>query len=390
MPLSFAAPWLATLCLASLVLGCGIGGGPDASRLTSRRKTSFDHFGSPCFALVFDDFGSAKAVEGFEATWQEIDGLLARIDGALSVDIPGSDVSRFNKAKGGESVSIGPITAELVSKAIEMYAFTGGAFNPAVAKLVDLWGFSPRFRKNDGRRMPYDRLLKSDGSLPLPDRRYVEAFRSLSDFSRVELGGDAANGFRLTKKARDIEIDGARYSLQLDLGGIAKGFAADKALEVLKRHGYAYGYVNLGMSSLQLLKRNVSDKGAKGPNLWGVSMSDPRERSRNFLDVFGKDTGVSTSGTDLHYVTGGREYSHIIDPSTGEPTKGDIASVTILGPDAAFDDALSTAICVMGRRRAEDFMKTRMTGYKVAFLARNGAALDLVTNMAEGDYAIAQ
>jgi thiamine biosynthesis lipoprotein len=382
-------PAQALLGLALLALGCGLPGGRDAT-LSSRRKTSLEHFGSVSSLLVFDDFRSEAAGTRFEATWAEIDGLWAELDRRVSLEVEDSDISRFNEAGAGEGVAISPLTAELVRKAIELYRFTDGAFDPAVANLVDLWGFSPRFRKKDARKAVYDRPPNPDGSLPLPDPRYVEAFRRLADFSAVVLSGDAESGYRLTKKSGDLVLDGLRYTLKIDLGGIAKGFGADKALEILKRRGYVYGYVNLGMSSLQLLKRDVSEKGARGANLWAVGMSNPEDRSEDYLEIYGKDTGVSTSGTDLHYSLGGRVYSHIIDPTTGEPTTSGIVSVTILGREAAQDDALTTALCVMGREGAEAFMRRKLGASKVAILARGEAGLELITNMADGDYAFAK
>ncbi|MFA6505769.1 MAG: FAD:protein FMN transferase, partial [Treponemataceae bacterium] len=172
-------------------------------------------------------------------------------------------------------------------------------------------------------------------------------------------------------------------------GGIAKGYGADRAAEILRKYGYEYGYVNLGLSSLRLLKRNVSDKGALERNMWAIGMPNPDNRTEDFLSIFGKDTGVSTSGTyDLRYSIGGREYSHMIDPKTGEPTRSDIVSVTVLGKNAAYDDALSTALCIMGAEKAKAFIRDRMEGYRVMCLIKNGERLETFTNMKAGDFAI--
>ena len=210
----------------------------------------------------------------------------------------------------------------------------------------------------------------------------------MSDFSAVELGGNERDGYFLVKKAEDVSVDGATYTLKVDLGGIAKGFGADAAAAILRKHGYEYGYVNLGLSSLRMLKRNVSDKGAPGKNQWAIGMPDPDDRTRNYLSIYGKDIGVSTSGTyDLSYRVGGREYSHLIDPGTGEPTRSEIVSATVLGADAGYADALTTALCVMGKERAVEFMKTRLKDYRVACLVRNGERLDLLTNLGAKDYA---
>ena len=373
----------------ALLSGCtGSSSHKDPSKLDSRRKTTLDYFGTACFAAVYDDFKSSAAQLRFETAWREIIRMFADLDAAASLNKPGSDISRFNEARGGESVRVSPLTADIISVAKKLHAFTGGAFNPAVENLVDLWGFTPRFRNGNNMPKAYDRPVRADGGIPLPDRRYVEAFRRLSDFSLVTLSGDEKNGYLLTKAAKDVVVDGTAYSLKIDLGGIAKGYGAQKAEAILRAHGYDYGYVNLGMSSLKLLRRNVSEEGAPSAFMWSVAVSNPDDRSRTCMTLFGKDTGVSTSGTyDVHYLLDGRDYSHIIDPATGEPTLSDVLSVTVLGPDACADDAISTALCAMGRERASAFMDGKLKDYQVAMICRNkSGGLDLVTNNPRGSY----
>jgi thiamine biosynthesis lipoprotein len=384
---------VAAFCALVLLAGCtGARPRQDPRKLESKRKTTFQYFGTVCFASVYDDFTSEAAKERFESAWQDITAMLAALEAAASFDKAGSDVRRFNDARGGESIPISAMTADIIALAQKLHAFTNGAFNPAVANLVDLWGFSPRFRNDSGAAMPYDRPKNEDGSFNLPEMRYVEAFRKLSDFSLVRLGGSAGSGYYLTKEAQDITIDDVSYSLKIDLGGIAKGYGADKAAAILEAHGYEYGYVNLGLSSMKLLKRNISDEGAPAAHMWAVSISNPDDRAKNYLSVFGKNTGVSTSGTyDIHYSIGQREYSHIIDGRTGEPTRSDILSVTVLGPDAGFDDVLSTALCVMGKEEAVAFMDAKLKANQVAMIVRSkDGGLDLVTNIAKGGYVLSE
>ncbi len=359
--------------------------------LSSKRKTSYDHFNTVCFAVVFDDFSSTSARARFEQAWQEIDEMLTVLESKVSVNLVDSDIYRFNEAKHGESIAISTVTAEIVARAIDMYALTAGAYNPAVANLVDLWGFSPRFHNREAKTVPYDRPRNEDGSFDIPDQRYIEAFKALADFSGVALNRNENGGYTLTKKVKDIELDGVLYSLRIDLGGIAKGYGADQAVEILKRHGYQYGLVNLGLSSMKLLERDVSDKDAPGENMWSISISDPDNPTENYLTGFGKNAGVSTSGTyEVQYTVGGREYSHIIDPSTGEPTQSDVVSATLWGGEAGNADALSTALCVMGKEKAIAFMDAYLKDYNVAMLVRNGGKLELVTNMAEGEYVLSK
>jgi len=364
-----------------------LGNGKPPAEWDSKRKTTFDYFGTVSFAVVYDDFSKPAAAARFESAWAEIKRMMAELEKAVGVDSAGGDIRRFNEARGGERVAVGAATARIAALAIEMHRFTGGAYNPAVAGLVDLWGFSPRFRKKDSVRKPYDRPRNADGGFDPPDPRYIDAFRRLSDFSAVVLDGNETEGYHLVKNTDDIEIDGVVYSLSVDFGGIAKGYGADRAAEMLRSHGYEYGYVNLGLSSLSLLKRPVADKGAPGEHFWGVDMPNPFERSETYLSVFAKDTGLSTSGTyDLSYRIGARDYSHLIDPSTGEPTRSDIVSATVSGIDAARADALATALCVMGSVRAKEFMARLPDGCRTVYLVAAEKGLEPITNMPAGGY----
>jgi len=389
---NFKAFWL-FFCIAALFLSCKASRGDQGlPTLSSKRRTSFDYFGTVCFISVYDDFSNPEAQVKLDTVWEEIRAMLAELEAVASFDKPDSDIGRFNAAKPGELISISPLTAELLKKAKEAHALTEGAYNPAVADLVDLWGFSPRFRKDRLPAMPYDRPQNQDGGIPLPDKNYIEAFKALADFSLVELGGNANTGFYLIKHARDIELNGYNYSQKIDLGGIAKGWGAEKARELLRRYGYAYGYASLGMSSMSLLKRAVSDEGAPGANMWAVSVAHPDEPSKIALEIFTKDESLSTSGAyDLHYTVEDRRYGHIIDARSGEPAAGEVLSATILGGDAALADALTTALCVMDRKQALGFMKNKLADYRVALIFRGpDLGIEVVTNMASKSYKAAR
>lgn len=375
-------------CAAALFISCGASAIGDISNYTARRRTSFDYFGTVCFISVYDDFSNPKALSRLDTAWEEILSMLSELEAAASFDRADSDIGRFNSARSGERVAIRPLTAGIIAKAIEMHRFTGGAYNPAVADLVDLWGFSPRFRKEAGQTMPYDRPRNPEGGFELPPRKYVEAFKALADLSLLSLEGNESSGYYLKKNAPDIEVEGILYSQKIDLGGIAKGWGVQRAAEILMRHGYEYGYASLGMSSMSLLKRTLSDTGAKAANMWAVGVSDPDQPSQTALEIFAKDLSLSTSGAyDLRYSVGGRIYGHIIDAKTGEPSRGEVLSATVLGKDAAFADAISTALCVMDRESALAFMKQRLSEYKVALLLRGSeTGIELATNIPPKEY----
>lgn len=404
------------VCVFFLSAGCSAANSPSGnlSRLTAKRKTTYQFYNTVCFISIYDDFSGAageKAGERLDAVWTDVIALLESLDRAANLSRPDSDLSRFNALRGGESIPVGPVTAELIKVSRSAWEFTDGYFNPAVARLVDLWGFSPRFSKKAGTAgapepaMPYDRPVNPDGSIPLPDSRHVHAFMSLSDFSAVKLEGNDKDGWHLRKDCPDAVVDGVAYPLEIDLGGIAKGWGVARIGEILRRHGYRYGYANLGMSSMQLSRKPYSDTGAPGRQQWGVQVSIPPDESLagktagsqpnadsespedESLRIFTRDEGLSTSGSyDRRYVLDGREYSHLIDAVTGEPVQSDLASVTVIGPDAALADAISTALCVMGSGRATYFMRSKLKDWKVAMFRRSAPGERLITNIPTRGY----
>ncbi len=389
-----AKKWRLPLLLTVLLL---VGFAPHSDEspdtLQSKRRLSMDHFGTVSRAVVYDDFDSLQAVGHFNEAWDAIRAELTHLESTLSVDAADSDIARFNEAEYGDTIAVQPVTAKLIAVAQEVHEQTGGAYNPAVKHLVDLWGFSPRTRSSDfSPQKPYDRTRNPDGSFDLPDERYIDAFRQLADFSGVILEGSEEDGYMLTKAVPCIELDGVRYSLSLDMGGIAKGYAAERGGAVLEEHGYSGGLMDVGSSSLQLLKRHVSVDGAPEEHMWGVRVGDPDGPSELYATAFASNAAVATSGTYLRrYTVDGREYSHIIDPRTGEPTTSSIVSVTMIGEDAAYIDAVSTALVVLPQEEAIALMEQELADWDVLMLARpsaDGEPYRLITNMHPDEYIV--
>jgi thiamine biosynthesis lipoprotein len=210
---------------------------------------------------------------------------------------------------------VSPHLWQPVRRALVLARETGGAFDPTVGPLVELWKIT--WRK---------------GRLPTPEA--VRAARALVGHRLVECSGEEPV-LRLTKPG-----------MRLVLSGIAKGYAVDQAVTVLRARGIAAALVDAGgdMCAYGTPPRRES---------WLVGIRDPQNRGSILPNpVRLVDGAVATSGDYEQFaVVDGKRYSHILDPRTGRPVQG-MTSVTVVAPDAMTADALATAASVLGPQDA--------------------------------------
>ena len=258
----------------------------------------------------------------------------ARYEQLLSKTIEGSDVWRINNA-GGKPVTVSQETWEILRRAKEISAATGGAFSITIAPLSAMWDFT------DGtKRMPTD--AERLAALPLVDD------------SAIALG----EGNTVTLPA----------GMQVDLGGIAKGYIADQIAALLRP---------LCMGAIISLGGNtyvVGDKPDGSYNTIGVQ--DPFSTTGNLEGVlFCKNISVVTSGTYERGFAGedGKWYHHILDPKTGLPAETDLVSATLVLTSSMTADALATAFIVAGSERALS-LATEL-GVDALFITSDGRTL---------------
>lgn len=348
-----------------------------------------DYFSTVSALMLYTQDAAA-----YETAWARVKELLAQIDDAVSMSKPQSDIARFNALKSGQSCSVSNITAEILLTALDVYHQTNGLYDPTVYPLVDLWGFSPRFNTNMYQpTLPYDRAYE-DGHLPLPDARYIQGLLPLVGLDGVTMSGDPETGWTLTKSTAAVVVDGQVFQAQMDLGGIAKGYACDRVTALLTEMGFAQGHFVCGGSSIAVL--------ARPSGLYGLTLGKPRagqSELKHYATVYMQNTTLSTSSDASHtYLRNGVIYCHIIDPRTGYPinmpTDGaaqeGIACVTLLSPGAARNDALSTALCIMGSEEAMAYVATRMDGVAaVMVLYRTGEPYqEVYTNLTDEAYVL--
>lgn len=305
--------------------------------------------------------------------------------------LPTSDVYRYNMAECGSApIEIDYDTYRMLEIARTMYNDTNGAFNPAVYRLVDLWGFSSRVFHINGN-LRYDRTWNG-GSYPKPADKYITAFRNAEfiDFSAESVTLAEQDGkYYVTKNVRPAVVDEVEYQQWIDLGGIAKGYVVDGIKDMLSKLGITQYSVDSGSSS------QAYGKYYNGASfLWGVS--DPYNDNPFFpTSVVEKelsDVTVSTSGQYVRrYVTDGVEYSHIVDGTQGAPAQTGVRSVTIVAPQdylASMGDCLTTALTVMRRDRIIDFMNgyLKNNDIKIILLYETAdAQKQIITNYAKED-----
>lgn len=300
----------------------------------------------------------------------KIDELIKEIDAAANTQYDGQNkkptsyVYRYNSAKYGETIEVNEHMYNMLNIARTMYDSTNGAFNPAVYRLVDLWGFSSRIYSNGNFGLPYDRVITGEqfvnNGYPLPDQKYVDAFSAsaYTDFSNDAVTLSAANGkYFVTKNVSPAKVDGEEYEQWIDLGGIAKGYAVDGVKSMLTNAGIDRYYVDAGTSS-QAMGRDYTGEH------FNLGITDPFESGQIFrvplLSVKVADCTVSTSGQNIRkYTHNGVEYAHIIDGNLGRPAQTGVKALSIVAPQsypASYGDCLTTALTVMGRDRIVEFM----------------------------------
>ncbi len=230
---------------------------------------------------------------------------IARLEKRLSRYHEDSDVTRLSKSSTGGEVA--PETAAVIALGLDVAKRSQGAFDMTLGRLKAVWGF--------------DKEAPS-----VPDKN------AITD----ALQGIGPQAISLDKN----RVTKSSPQLMVDLGGVAKGYAVDQAIRVLKNHGITSGAVNAG-GDMYLL-------GQHPERPWRIGIQHPRKQQGTVATVEIRDKAVVTSGDyERYFEQEGRRYHHIFDPATGMPARL-CQSVTIIAESVALGDALATAVFVLG------------------------------------------
>ena len=264
------------------------------------------------FSVSLYGFDRVKMETAADAALEEA----RRLDEMLSNYRPESEWSQVNRLAGGTPLKVSPELFELLAAAVEYSRLSQGAFDISVGPLMKVWGFYK-------------------GSGHLPHSAEVTAALTRVGYRHIHL--DAAAG--------TVWFD--RPGVELDPGGIGKGYAVDRMVEVLKRYGVESALVAGSDSSIYAMGAPPNE-----PRGWAVEIKDPWNQARTAATVFLKDTSLSTSGSyEKFFRAEGRIYAHIMDPRTGYPARGSVA-VSVIARRTLDSEVWAKPYFVNGRQWA--------------------------------------
>lgn len=257
---------------------------------------------------------------------------IQNIEEMMSRTLAGSDIYRINEnSSSSEFIPVNPDTFKVLERALFFAELTGGKFDPTIGPLVELWGIGTA----DAR---------------VPTEEEVKEALSLVDYRKLMLNpGD--NGVKLL-------LEG----MKLDLGGIAKGFAADEVKKILKEEGIESAYINLGGNVML-----VGGKPDGSP--WKIGIQDPRFNRGNVMaSIELEDKTIVTSGNyERYFEEDGVIYHHILDPETGYPASSGVISVSIICDSSLDADALSTSVFILGMEKGLELIN-QLEGYEAIII----------------------
>ena len=270
---------------------------------------------------VFTIYVYARSQEQAEALFEPAFDEIERLDRTLSNYEPESELSRMNRLAGSEWVTTDPEVFSLLQTCLGYSKRSGGTFDITVGPLMRAWGF-----------------FRGQGHYPAPWE--LAKAREKTGWQKVQL--DAAS--------RAVHF--AVHGMELDLGGIGKGYAVDRVIAILRAAGVKVAMVDAGSSTLYALGAPPGKKG------WVVRVPRPGDRSKTISTVLLKDESLSTSGSyEKFFRLNGRTYCHIMDPRTGAPVEG-MLQATVIAADGTTTEALSKPMFVMGIEEGEKYLAT--------------------------------
>lgn len=299
---------LVLLCTVFVCTGCGEGENTKQQTVTVKKESA------EIFAMdtIIELTVYAEDPSGI---LNEARQMIQDYEKLFSVNIETSDVAKLNLAKGA-SVQVSQETYELIEKSIEMSELTGGIFDISIYPLVRAWGFTT-------------------GEYRVPAKEEIQEILKHVAYSGIKLEED-----------HKVSLD---REMQIDLGGIAKGYVSQQLMELFRKKKVTAAVVSLG--------GNVQTCGRKPDGSpFTVGITDPMDGVSVLGTIQVDEKAVITSGSYQRYFEkDGTVYHHIMDKAIGAPAESDLSSVTVICDNGETADSLATALFVMGKSKAVQF-----------------------------------
>lgn len=248
--------------------------------------------------------------------------LLKEIENDMSINIEDSEVIRINKNAGKSYVKVSPETYYVIERGKYYSELSEGRFDISIGPLVKLWGIGTNAPK-------------------VPTQVEIEKELSKVDYTNILLNES------------DKSIMLAKEGMIIDLGGIAKGYAADVVADYLKSKDIHNAIIDLGGNILALGGNGRAD-------FWNIGLQNPFEARNKHLGILKvKDKTIVTSGVyERNFTEKGKTYHHILDPFTGYPVENSLMSVSIIADKSIDADGLSTTVFALGLEKGAEIIKS--------------------------------
>lgn len=259
---------------------------------------------------------------------------LNELDDKLSVFKNYSEISRINANSGLEAQIVSKDTFFLLNNAVKYSELSKGTFDPTVRPLVDLWSIGKNFSS-------------------IPSKEEITERLKLVNFKDI-IFNHSDNSIKLKHKNQAI-----------DLGGIAKGYAADEVNKIFRKNKVKSALIDLGGNIYALGKK-------KDGTPWKIGIQNPFTQRGNFIGILNiQNKSVVTSGDyEKYFIKEGKKYHHIIDPRTGYPSESNIISATIVSDKSLDGDGLSTGVYILGLDEATKLIES-LPGVDAVFITED-------------------
>jgi FAD:protein FMN transferase len=279
---------------------------------TTRLERSVEAMGT---TFVIEIYGTDKHL--MQSATDQAFAELRRVDGMLSNYISGSELSRVNECAGKNAVQVSREFFDLLTACERYGRESDGTFDITVGPLMKIWGF-----------------YKGSGRLPSG----AEVRVALDDVGYQNLDVDSKN----------LTVRFKKPGVNLDPGGVGKGYAVDRMSAVLRKNGIDSALVSAGGSSIFGIGAPPNE--ARG---WYIRIRDPKEQNKTAAEIYLRNNSVSTSGNyEKFFWANGKLYSHIMDPRTGYPSEG-MLSVSVISPRTLDSEIWAKPYYILGRAWTE-------------------------------------